>query len=72
MTQGFCRNILGPALAFLIAAPGTAAGPVTAMRVPQGGLQPQVAVGDDGTIHMTYYRGDPHTTRLDPGPRYGQ
>lgn len=33
---------------------------VTIIRVPDGGLQPQVAVDDGGTAHLIYYRGDPH------------
>ena len=27
-------------------------------RVPDGGIQPQVAVGDDGVIHLIYYKGE--------------
>ncbi len=33
---------------------------VTTMRVPQGGIQPQVVVDHDGGIHMTYFKGDAH------------
>jgi hypothetical protein len=29
------------------------------IRVPQGGLQPQVAVGGDGVVHLIYFLGDP-------------
>src|SRR5262245_26983337 len=32
---------------------------VTLLRVPQGGIQPQVAVDAHGTVHLVYYRGDP-------------
>ena len=32
---------------------------VTLMRVPGGGIQPQVAVDAAGTVHMVYYKGDP-------------
>src|SRR5437868_11730733 len=32
---------------------------VTLMRVPEGGIQPQVAVDSRGTVHMIYYLGDP-------------
>lgn len=32
---------------------------VTLMRVPEGGIQPQVAVDAKGIVHMIYYRGDP-------------
>ena len=35
------------------------AGKVTTLRVPHGGIQPQVAVDDKGTIHLIYFRGDP-------------
>jgi hypothetical protein len=28
-------------------------------RVPDGGIQPQVAVDDRGTVHLIYFRGDP-------------
>ncbi len=30
------------------------------VRVPENGLQPQVAVDGDGGIHLLYYAGDPH------------
>ena len=32
---------------------------VTLMRVPSGGIQPQVALDAAGTVHMVYYKGDP-------------
>ncbi len=32
---------------------------VIAERVPDSGLQPRVAVGSDGTVHLAYLRGDP-------------
>src|SRR5712691_3057464 len=32
---------------------------VTFRRVPQGGLQPQVAARADGTIHLVYFLGEP-------------
>jgi len=32
---------------------------VTLMRVPGGGIQPQVALDAAGTVHMVYYKGDP-------------
>jgi len=41
------------------AADFTHAEKVTAKRVPDGGIQPQVAVDRSGTIHMVYYKGDP-------------
>jgi hypothetical protein len=35
-------------------------GRVRILRVPEGGLQPQVAIDDRGTLHLVYYTGDPH------------
>ena len=32
---------------------------VTPLRVPDGGIQPQVAVDERGTIHLVYFRGEP-------------
>ncbi|MEX2214913.1 MAG: hypothetical protein WD768_12335 [Phycisphaeraceae bacterium] len=32
---------------------------VTTVRVPDGGLQPQVAVDEKGTIHLIYFKGEP-------------
>jgi hypothetical protein len=32
---------------------------VTVLRVPEKGIQPQVAVDSKGTAHVTYFRGDP-------------
>lgn len=32
---------------------------VTLTRVPDGGIQPQVAVDANGAVHMLYYKGDP-------------
>ena len=28
------------------------------MRVPDGGIQPQAAIGKEGTIHLIYFKGD--------------
>jgi hypothetical protein len=28
-------------------------------RVPDGGIQPQTAVGNSGTVHLVYFKGDP-------------
>src|SRR5580700_6922877 len=28
-------------------------------RVPEGGLQPQAAIDERGTLHLVYYRGEP-------------
>ncbi|MGH9407096.1 MAG: hypothetical protein ACRD3D_14835 [Terriglobia bacterium] len=32
---------------------------VRLMRVPNGGIQPQAAIGPGGTLHLTYFKGDP-------------
>lgn len=32
--------------------------PVTTVRVPNGGIQPQTAVDDKGVLHLVYYSGD--------------
>ncbi len=47
-------------------------GPVTVLRTPQNGIQPQAAVGPDGVVHLIYYQGDPgggdiFYARLAPG-----
>jgi hypothetical protein len=34
-------------------------GRVNLLRVPNRGIQPQVAVDDKGTVHLIYFRGDP-------------
>jgi hypothetical protein len=34
-------------------------GKVTLRRVPDGGIQPQVAVGSAGVVHLIYFNGDP-------------
>ncbi|HUY32173.1 MAG TPA: sialidase family protein [Pirellulales bacterium] len=40
-------------------APLCAAERVSLLRVPNGGIQPQVAVGADGTVHLIYFHGEP-------------
>ena len=37
---------------------------VTVVRVPAGGIQPQVAVDENGAVHMIYYQGDPQNGDL--------
>jgi hypothetical protein len=37
---------------------------VTTLRVPQGGIQPQVAVDERGTVHLVYFHGDPRNGNL--------
>lgn len=49
-------------------------GSVDLVRVPDGGLQPDVAVGGDGRVHMIYFAGEPahgdvFYTRLDADGR---
>lgn len=41
----FSRSIAGPT--------------VELKRVPNGGIQPQVAVDENGTVHLVYFTGDP-------------
>ena len=48
---------------------------VDLVRVPDGGLQPDVAVGGDGRVHMIYFAGEPahgdvFYTRLDSDGRF--
>ncbi len=38
--------------------PKPASASVTIVRVPNGGIQPQIAVGVDGRVHLVYFRGD--------------
>jgi hypothetical protein len=37
---------------------------VTIERVPDGGIQPQVAVGSDGVAHLVYFKGEPRAGDL--------
>jgi hypothetical protein len=39
-------------------------GPVSVRRVPNGGIQPQVAVEPNGTIHLIYFLGQPQAGDL--------
>ena len=44
-----------------VAARGQDAAPaveVATLSVPDGGILPQVVVGGDGNVHMTYYKGE--------------
>ena len=38
--------------------------PVTLVRLPDGGIQPQVAVDSKGTAHVVYFAGDPASGNL--------
>jgi hypothetical protein len=31
---------------------------IATLRLPHGGIQPQIAVGGDGTVHLIYFQGD--------------
>src|SRR5438067_203097 len=50
--------LLALPLTALFASPAKLGNDVTLMRVPDGGIQPQVAVDAKGAIHMIYYSGD--------------
>jgi hypothetical protein len=34
-------------------------GPVELIRLPEGGLQPQAILGEEGALHLLYFKGDP-------------
>jgi hypothetical protein len=38
--------------------PGNATDEVTLIRTPDGGIQPQLAVDDGGTLHLLYFKGE--------------
>ena len=44
---------------FQVAAAAEPEPTVRAERVPDGGIQPQVLIGTDGTAHLIYFRGEP-------------
>jgi hypothetical protein len=63
MRSAFSRFLSTIALCFLCLMPGVLRGAsgstaVEIERVPDGGIQPQVAVGADGTVHLLYYKGE--------------
>jgi hypothetical protein len=58
MTRRQAAVACGAALAGLAAEKDTS-GRIRFYRVPQSGLQPQVAVDDAGHVHLVYYNGDP-------------
>jgi hypothetical protein len=57
----FKRVCIGLLVLPLAAPAADLAGPekVTVRRVPEGGIQPQVAVDRAGAVHLVYYKGDP-------------
>ncbi|HXG08707.1 MAG TPA: sialidase family protein [Gemmataceae bacterium] len=54
------RGLVGLAILLLFGAAAEAgeSGKVTLLRVPDNGIQPQVAGDDKGTIHLVYFRGE--------------
>lgn len=52
--------ILIACLSLFSAYPRSVSSPqVELKRVPDGGIQPEVAAGSDGTVHLVYFKGDP-------------
>lgn len=52
--------LLGACTLPALATPDTEAVPeVSTMRLPQGGIQPQVLTGANGSVHIVYYAGHP-------------
>ncbi len=55
-----CTGLLLFGLVSIRSSQAAAAAPaVESVRVPDGGIQPQVAVDRDGTVHLVYFKGDP-------------
>lgn len=54
-----CLGLLVCGLVSIGSSQGAAAPKVQALRVPDGGIQPQVAVDREGTVHLVYFKGDP-------------
>ncbi|BDI29580.1 hypothetical protein CCAX7_16310 [Capsulimonas corticalis] len=54
-----CLGALCAALLILSAGAHAFSAPVTLMRTPNGGIQPQAAVDNHGVLHVIYYLGDP-------------
>ncbi len=52
--------ILAPAFLISLVADraASAIAPVTLMRLPPGGIQPQVAIDGKGAVHVLYFKGD--------------
>src|SRR5687768_13820083 len=48
-----------PILILALTMLSAAAAEVKLERVPEGGVQPQVAVQSDGTVHLVYLKGEP-------------
>lgn len=57
----FTRSVIAIALLPFFSASARSVRPpnVESKRVPDGGIQPQVAVDQNGTIHLVYFKGDP-------------
>ena len=45
-------------IGFLLLTQNWARAEIRLMRVPDGGIQPQAAIGKEGTIHLIYFKGD--------------
>jgi len=52
------RTLVAVGLVFFAATAAEGAAGVSTMRTPEGGIQPQVAVDDAGTVHLIFYKGD--------------
>ena len=49
-----CVSLVQPSTSHTSASPN-----IELKRVPEGGIQPQIAADRDGTIHLVYFKGDP-------------
>ncbi|MBL6764105.1 MAG: hypothetical protein ISQ14_04050, partial [Verrucomicrobiae bacterium] len=52
------RRVFSLFVPFLFFGASVSADFVSVQRVPEEGLQPRVAVGRDGTVHLIYFKGD--------------
>src|SRR6185369_17622731 len=64
--------ILGILLCLAAFSSAHAAGRVTLMQTPEGGIQPQAAVDSQGVVHLIYFKGNPQAgdlfyVKLEPG-----
>lgn len=49
---------LNSLIAFALLTLANAVAEVSLLRTPNGGIQPQIAIASDGTVHLIYYKGD--------------
>src|SRR6185369_4163602 len=54
-----CLMVVLIGLCAVVASPALAAGKVTLVRTPEGGIQPQAVVDAAGTVHLVYFKGTP-------------